>query len=226
MCRYLGGVSVNGGARESLVYILVAVVVVVIIVFAVVFSGRSLKSAYVPNDFLDAGWSEDLFERDSGSSFFGLESWYSITYKTEGLYPASLTVSTYKTLFMMNEDELRDKTTETIWAASQQGIVVVNGTKIFGERFLKNGHNSIYIVYDGEDTSKDPVEKIKVVGEVWNCGVSGTSIICIGVAQVTDNLNNNTAVNTTSWKKIISGLNGEIEDFTGDDGLIYNVVCH
>jgi hypothetical protein len=115
---------------------------------------------------------------------------------------------------------------ETIWAASAQGIVVVNSTKISGERFLRNGHNSMYLVYDGEDTSKEPVEKIKVVGEVWNCGVSGTSIICIGVAQVTDNLNNNTSVNTTSWGKIISGLNGEIEDFIGDDGLIYNVVCH
>ena len=226
MCSYLGDVSVNGGARENLLYILVAVVVVVIIVFAVVFSGRSLTSAYVSNDFLNVGWGEDLFERDSGSSFFGLESWYSITYKTEGLYPASLTVSSYKTLFMMNEDELRDKTMETIWAASEQGVVVDNGTKTVGDRFLRNGHNSMYIVYDGDDTSKDPVEKIKVVGEVWNCGVSGTSIICIGVAQVTDNLNNNTAVNTTSWKKIISGLNGEIEGFTGDDGLIYNVVCH
>ena len=226
MCKYLGGVIGKGGARENLIYILVAVVVVIIIVFTVVFSGRNLTSAYVPNDFLDEDWGEDLFERDSGSSFFGLESWYSITYKFDGLYPASLTVSTYKTLFMMNEDELRDKTIETIWAASEQGIMVFNSTKISGERFLRNGHNSMYIVYDGEDASKDPVEQIKVVGEVWNCGVSGTSIICIGVAQVTDNLNDNTAVNTTSWEKIISGLNGEIEGFIGDGGLIYNVVCH
>ena len=216
----------KGDAGENLVYLVVAVLVILIVVYAVVFSGRELTPAYVPDDFLDDGWSENLLERDSGSSFFGLESWYSIVYKVDGLYPASFTISSYKTLFMMNEDDLCDKTTEAIVEASRHGILVDNSSELSGERFLKNGHKTMYILYDGNDTSKDPVECIKVIGEVWNCGVSGKSIICIGIAQVTDNLHNNTAVNTTSWSKIVGDENGEINGFIDEYGLIYKVICH
>jgi len=216
----------KGDAGENLVYLVVAVFVILIVVYAVVFSGRELTPAYVPDDFLDDGWSENLLERDSGSSFFGLESWYSIVYKVDGLHPASFTISSYKTLFMMNEDDLCDKTTEAIVEASRHGILVDNSSELSGERFLKNGHKTMYILYDGNDTSKDPVECIKVIGEVWNCGVSGKSIICIGIAQVTDNLHNNTAVNTTSWSKIVGDENGEINGFIDEYGLIYKVICH
>jgi len=198
----------------------------VIVVFAVVFSSRQLTPAYVPDEFLDEGWSENLVERDSGSQFLGLESWYSITYKIDGNYPASLTVTTFKTLVMMNENELRDKTIETIEKALERGIAIDKITELTGERVLKNEHKTMYIIYDGNDTSKDPSEKIKIIGEVWNCGTSGTSIICIGVAQITDNLHNNMELNTTYWGKIVRDENGVINDFIGEDGLIYNVICH
>ena len=216
----------KGDVGENLVYLAVAVFVILIVVYAVFFSGRDLTPAYVPDDFLVDGWSEDLLERDSGSSFFGLESWCSIVYKFDGLYPASLTVSSYKTLFMMNEDDLREKTMDAIVEASGHGILVDNSSELSGERFLKNGHSTMYIIYYGNDTSKTPVESITVIGEVWNCGVSGKSIVCIGIAQVTDNLNNNTAVNTTSWSKIVGDENGVIDDLVDGDGLIYNIICH
>jgi len=216
----------KGGAKENRIYVIIAVFIIVVVVFAVVFSGRQLMSAYVPDEFLDEGWSENLVERDSGSQFLGLESWYSITYKIDGNYPASLTVTTFKTLVMMNENELRDKTIETIEKALERGIAIDTITEFTGERVLKNEHKTMYIIYDGNDTSKDPSEKIKIIGEVWNCGASGTSIICIGVAQITDNLHNNMELNTTYWGKIVRDENGVIDDFIGEDGLIYNVICH
>jgi hypothetical protein len=46
-------------------------------------------------------------------------------------------------------------------------------------------------VYNGTDNSKNPSEEVKIIGEVWNCATSGTSIICIGVAQITDNAHSN-----------------------------------
>jgi hypothetical protein len=143
----------------------------------------------------------------------------------EGRYPAYLTVTTFKTLMMMNEKELRDKTTYTIEKALQQGIIIDDDSEINGERVLVNKHKTTYIIYEGNDTTKSPTEKIKIIGEVWNCETSGTSIICIGVAQITDYAHNNSMVNTTQWAKIIRDKDG-LRGFIGEDGLIYNVVCH
>ena len=215
----------EGGFRENRIYVIIAIFIIVIVVFAVVFGTSKLTHAYVPDDFLDGGWSENLTARTDGSQLLGLEKWYSLTYEIEGRYPAYLTVTTFKTLMMMNEKELRDKTTNTIEKALHRGIIIDN-SEITGERILaENKHKTIYIMYDGNDTTKNPAEKIKIIGEVWNCETSGTSIICIGVAQITDHAHNNSTVNTTQWAKIIRDKDG-LRGFAGMDGLIYNVVCH
>ncbi len=189
---------------------------VIVVISAVVFSGREIKPAYVPDSLLDDGWGENLDERETGSSLLGLEKWCSLTYRISGVYPANLTVATFKPLIMMDENDLIEKAEETIQDASQQGIIVDNNTKTSGWSIIINGHKTSYITYDGNDTSKTPFEKVKVVAEVWNCGNSGTSVICIGVAQITDYAHNVTGVNTSGWEKIINDK----------DGLIYNVMCH
>lgn len=216
----------KGGVGERRVYVVVAFFILIVVVFAVVFGSSQFTPAYIPDDFLGGIWVESLADRDSGSQLFGLERWCSLTYKIDGSYPAYLTVTTFKTLVMMNKNELRDKTMATIEKALQQGIAIDNSTEVTGERVLKSNHRTMYIIYDGNDTSKDPSEKIKIIGEVWNCGTSGTSIICIGVAQVTDNAHNNSEVNNTYWNKIVRDENGFIDGFVGEDGLIYNVRCH
>ncbi len=215
----------EGGFRENKLYIVIALILVIVFILAVVFSSREIKPAYVPDSFLNDGWGENLDERETASGLLGLEKWCSLTYRIGGVYPANLTVATFKPLIMMDEEELIENAEETIQGASQQGIVVDNNTKTSGWRILINGHKTSYIVYDGNDTSKTPFEKIKVVAEVWNCGNSGTSVICIGVAQITDYAHNITSVNTSSWKKIVSDTNGLL-GFVGSDGLIYNVICH
>ena len=83
-------------------------------------------------------------------------------------------------------------------------------------------------------TSKD---KIYYIGETWNCGVSGTAIICIGYAQITDNIDNNSNENYENFAKIIKDKEGTFREyfrnkvsdeliFQGENGLIFNVKCH
>lgn len=218
----------EGDARETKIYVVVALFIIIVVIFAVVFSNNQFTSAYVPDGSLGDEWGEDLGKRDSSSQFFGLEKFSSLTYKIDGNYPAYLTVITIKTLVMMSENELRDKTMEVIEQAFEDGITVDEDTEVSGERVLKNEHNTMYVIYDGNDTSKSPSEKIKIIGEVWNCGTSGTSIICIGLAQITDNAHNNSGVNISYWEKIVMDKAGTFGTggFQGVDGLVYNVICH
>ena len=66
---------------------------------------------------------------------------------------------------------------------------------------------------------------MKIIGEVWNCGTSGISIICIGIAYITNDENPNLE-NTDNWQKMIMDPSGSIENVTGEEGLIYNIYCH
>ena len=217
----------EGGIGDNRLYLIIAILILLVVIFAVVFSNNQLSTAYVPDDFLEEEWSEDLEERDCGSQSYGFDKWCSLSYKMEGSHPAYLTVTTFKTLVMMNEDDLETKTIETIREkALLQGISIDNSTEVTGERALESNHKTRYVIYYGNDTSKDPAEKIKIIGEVWNCGTSGTSVICIGVTQVTDYAHNNSDINLTNWKKIISDGIGMIDGVMGEDGLIFNVKCH
>jgi len=218
-------VAREGGVRSNRIYAIIAFFLIVIVVFAIVFGTSKLTPAYIPDEFLNGDWSENIADRTGGSQLIGLEKWCSLTYEIDGQYPAYLTVTTFKTLVMMNEKDLRDKTTITIEKALAQGITIDNLSELNGERALNNKHKTTYILYNGSDTTKNPPEKIKIIGEFWNCGTSGTSVICIGFAQVTDYAYDNSTVNTTQWAKIIKDKNG-LEGFTGEDGLICSVVCH
>jgi hypothetical protein len=215
----------KGGGRDNKIYAIIAISIIVVIIFAVLLSTNELNPAKIEDFILDDDWSEDIDEQDSSSQLFGLEKSASFTYRNNDVaFPAYVTVTSFKTLFMMSENELRDQTSDTIQKAAEQGIIIDEESKITGERMLNDKHTITYTIYDGNDTSMEPYERIKIIGESWNCGTSGTSVICIGFAQVT----NNSVTNTTYWAKIIrdeEGTFGEGE-FQGTDGLIFNVKCH
>ena len=83
------------------------------------------------------------------------------------------------------------------------------------------------MIYDGFDTNQEPYGNVKIIGEVWNCPTSGTSIICIGSAYITYNNTTNTSTeNINNWVKIVSDPNGSIDGYMDGYGLIYNVTCH
>ena len=215
----------KGGSRDNKIYTIIAIFVIIIIIFAVFFSSNELNEAIIDELTLSDSWLEDISERDSGSQLFGLEKWVSYTYvNKDKIFPAYVTVTSIKTLFMSSEEDLSDQTLETIKKASKQNIVIDEQTMITGERLLNNGHRTRYMMFEGVDTSKEPYEQIKIIGETWNCGNSGTSIICIGLAQVTNTLNKN----TTYWEQIIRDKKGTFGQglFLGTDGLLFNVICH
>lgn len=205
--------SDSGGTRW---YAILAVFVLVIIMVAALFSGRQLTAAYVDDAVLVGGWGENILERVAEKRFFGLEQWVSFTYEIDGPYPASLTVTTMTTPVMMNEQELKNQMIDTIQQAANQGIIIDLTSEETGERILNNTHQTVYFRYGGNDTSKTPSEQIRIVGEAWNCGISGTSVICIGVAQVSDFAHNSTISNTERWETIVRDKNG----------LIFSVICH
>lgn len=207
----------KGGRRENRIYIVIAIVIIAVIILTVFFSTNKLTKAFIEDTILGDSWFEDIDERKEESQLWGLENWASFTYKNKNdSYPSYVTITSIKLIFMMNEDDLLEKTEVTINKASEQGIYIDVDTRIIGEREINEGHKTTYIIYDGNNTFKEPYERIKIIGETWNCGNSGTSIICIGVAQITDNTNNNPEINTTHWERIIGN----------QDGLIFNVKCH
>jgi hypothetical protein len=95
----------------------------------------------------------------------------------------------------------------------------------------------MYIVYNATlSLSENITEQVRFIGETWNCDKSGTSVICIGYAQVTNNSDNNSGVNLKYWAKIIGDKDGtflqkypsyfSFGSFIDSNGLIFNVKCH
>lgn len=220
--------DVKGEARDTKLYMGIAFFVIIVIFFGIIFSGGEFTQAYVDDNVIINGWVENPDKREHRDQMLGLEKWGSFTYEENGIYPAYLTVTTIKTLVMTNEKGLQEQTQASIEAAEENGIIIDDDSMVIGERALKNEHKTTYIIYNGTKNSTDLPEKIKIIGEVWNCGVSGTSVICIGVAQITNYADGDTEVNTSIWGKIVSDKEGTFgtEGFQGTDGLIYNVICH
>lgn len=214
----------KGGSRDNKIYAIIALLIIIIIIFAILFSRPPLDPAYIEYDILDDDWFDDLNERDGDSQLFHLEEWNSFTYRNfDSTFHAYVSVTTVKTLFMMSDNELKDQTLETIQKASDQGIILDENSRIDGRRIISNGHETNYIIYSGNDTTKNPAEQIKIIGESWNCGASGNSIICIGFAQIT----NKSQTSNEYWIKSISDEEGTFgEEFQGNNGLIFNVKCH
>ena len=214
----------NGEGRNNIIYAIVAIVVVVIIVLTV-FLSNQLTKAYIDDNVL-FDWTEDIEQRDGSDNLFGLEKWASFTYKNnDNSYPAYVTVTSIKTLFMMNEADLLDRTIDAISNAKKDGVIIDEESFFQGKRKIKNGHESMFVTYTGNDTSKNPQEQVRIIGETWNCVVSGSSVICIGIAQISDYSHNVPRTDLSYWEQIVGDSTSSI-GFQNENGLIYNVICH
>jgi hypothetical protein len=163
-----------------------------------------LRVAYLPDSFLTGGWHEA--DRESGSSYLGIERWTSIVYKNGESY---LRVTTIKTLIMMDREELLKMTLEMI---ERNGYDISNRSG--GHRVTANGHESSYVVYNGTKG----FDKYKIIGEVWSCSRSGISVTCIGLAKVSE------VAGLENWREIVADLEGSIG--VVGNGMIYNINCH
>jgi hypothetical protein len=197
---------------------------ILLLIIILLFSGcLNIKCSYISDEELSNGWYENLSLRNSGLHFLGLEKWCSSTYEIKGKYPSSLIVNTLKTLFLEDENNLY-LTIQNILINNFSDRISINESSEFsGQRTLLNSHKSKYLIYEGIDREKGL--KIKLIGEIWNCGVSGTSIVCIGITYIS-NEKNQSIMNYINWQKIIEDPDGNIENFIGLNGLIYNTKCH
>ena len=214
----------KGEGRNNKVYAIVAIIVVIIVFLSVVATNK-LTKAYISNNVLSF-WYEDIEDRVSINNLFGLEKFSGFTYRNNNnSYPAYVTVTSVKTIFLMSEKDLLDRTRQALNNAKEDGIIIDENSIVEGKRDIGTDHRSMYVIYNGNDTSKIPNEKIKIIGETWNCVNSGTSIICIGFAQITDNLHDDSEPDLKHWQKIVGDPIGSL-GFFSDSGLIYNVRCH
>ena len=125
---------------ESKIYAVIAIFIIFVVVLAIFFSSNILTEAIIEDNILGDGWSENLADRNRDSQLWGLEKWVSYTYRNnDSRFPAYVTVTSIKNLFMMSEEDLRDQTINTIEQASDQGIIF-DESKITGERASKNEH--------------------------------------------------------------------------------------
>ncbi len=224
------------GSRENWLYAIISIFIILLIFIAVLFSSNDIKESIIPDNILGENWYEDYNERYTESRIFGLEKQISFTYKVDDkIFPSFLTVNTYKTIFMINEKDLFEKTVDTIFTAmNEKNITLEKNSKIEGQRVLKNGHKTRYILYNGTKILDNGEENIKIIGETWNCGESGTSVIVIGFSQTTNNSQNKSDDYLVHWAKMIRDQANTFDkyfkdddySFLGEDGLIFNIKCH
>ena len=140
---------------------------------------------------------------------------------------------------MINENDLIQKTDDIIKdSMKKKNITIDKDSLIKDTRVLKNGHKTNYILYNATKKINGFSEEIKIIGEAWNCEKSGSSIIAIGYAQVTNNSlyfpEEKYVIDFTHWSKIIRDpantfsfyLNNFNKMFLSEDGLIFNIICH
>ena len=180
-----------------------------------------LKTAYIPPDTLPNGWIEATSLYNTGIEFLGLEKWSSVTYELNGDIDASLTVTTINTLVLTDETDLISYVNSTVHFIFQGRTTLKELWR--GTRDLSTGHTSKYVIYQGINSSTN--KSVRLIGEVWNCGVAGISIICLGF--VFNDENSTTLLEDSSaWAVLVGDLRGTIDGHISDVGLIFKVQCH
>ena len=185
-----------------------------------------LTHAYIPDSLLTEGWHENVSCRETDAQSFGLEKWASMRYEYNDTYDAWLIITTMKTLTRMDDQQLQEKTLDTIHTALPEGMVLNESNNITGARVLKNRHKTRYMIYEGGERNDTGEQKVKIIGEMWHCKSSGTAVICVGMAFITDQLTNATGENMAHWATMVMDESGTIGGWTGENGRIYSVVDH
>jgi len=175
----------------------------------------SLREAYVPRDLLTDGWYEDFEDEEKGSGLLGMEKWSTKVYRKGDT--AYLSVTSLRFIILHDKEKLLEKVDADILnQAVKYGINMNYSSRINGKRETCGGHETVFVVYTGE---KDGHE-YRFIGEVWSCSKSGISVICMGYADVSE------IDGIRGWKEMVEDPEGTIEGLKGENGLIYNVVCH
>jgi len=211
------------------VSVVISLIIIVIIASVMVISTRQITAAMVPDSSLVDGWHERIGDRIVSSGFFNLNQAVTYTYATDDvLFPASLLVQTKKSLVLPSETQLLNQAVSEHLPDLQNNYSINTNTTMQGMRTLHTGHQTHYIVYQGVRNDSAQLDEIRCVIEVWNCGISKISVICIGVAQITNVSILSTDHSTMNYlEHILSDPIGTFgEQYQQPDGLIYSIRCH
>ena len=201
--------------------ILFPIICTLLIFHIIVLSGCvELKTAYIEPENLPTGWIEVTALKNTVIESFGLEKWSSVTYEYQDTLQGIITISTINTLVLTDENDLLDYVNSTVFSIFKPQGQVLEIEQ--GSRSLITEHTSQYIIYKLENTSRNSTGRL--IGEVWNCGVAGTSIMCMGFI-IDENPTNHTIENSSLWSQIIGDPIGSIDDAVYE-GLIYQIKCH
>ena len=193
-----------------------------------ILSTTRLYPAVVPDELLQNGWHENVSNRTSESLFLNLDQTISYCYVNGNeTFPASLRVTTSKSIVLPPEQELLTRGETQIFSTLEKQNHQVNKTLMKqGNRFLSNNHQTTYKIYNVTETDENTTYQHSLIIEVWNCGVSKTSIICCGMAKQTHSSESNQHYRIF-WKSIISDPMGTFGSFyQSNAGFIYNIICH
>ncbi|HVL47936.1 MAG TPA: hypothetical protein VM889_05225 [Candidatus Thermoplasmatota archaeon] len=200
----------------------------------------SLTPAKVPQNLLGGnGWRLDTGRSDDAprSEAFGLAARQSLVYVDEGRsprgYPGQILLLTLKGLLTPSDESIKDQVrTQVLEGAAAAGIAVGAQSRE-GRRALASGATSTFFTYDGVvrggggvfTTSK---AEVKILGEVWHCRQTGTSVLAVALAQVSDvdavgGVELPANRDATTWREIVADPSGAL-DGTGN-GLVYAVTC-
>ena len=194
-----------------------------------VLSTNQIAPAFVPDSTLQDGWHELIGQRLETSGFLNLDQSVTYTYGIlDDSFPATLKVQTKKSIVFSSESQLLEHTISKFLLNLQQNFTLNDQPYLKGMRILKNGHQTQYALYNATLNFSQYQEEVRIIIEIWNCGVSKTSIINIGVAQISNHTNpSSTQWNQLHWQNMLSDPVGTFgQDFKAENGLIYTINCY
>lgn len=202
----------------------------------------TVTPAHVPDSVLrqHAGWETDPDHSQSEPTGgrFSVSRQQALAYQDEGEsgdgYAASLSVITLRTVVTVDEESLLDQVQALVKDAAESRGIRVDGEATKGERDLANGASSRFFVYNGTVTQESGLftrdAKTKILGEVFRCRAERTSVVVVGLAQVTDSRSIGgvpfpSNQDPATWHEIVRDPTGTIEGVRGRGGLAYSVAC-
>jgi hypothetical protein len=210
-------------------------------------TSEGFHAARVPEAFLhdqaNNGWRLDQDRSDAAPRSEGpggLAQRQALVYVDDGTnsprrYPASLVLTTVRTTPTPSEGQLRDLLRQQVEQRSaEQGIRLGNQT-LEGSRTLADGHGTLYFAFTGTVSGEGPLfttrdATAKIVGEVWNCPGAGSSVLAVGLAQVSASRGVGGIAlppepDATNWRELVADPRGSIEGHRGNDGLLHQTRC-
>ncbi len=162
----------------------------------------------------------------------GVETLYEFDSGEGAPFPAMLLLFSLREISRSGVDDLLRFTRDVVEnAAEENGIQLDPGENDSGERQLKNGANTRWFTRAGTGEASDLFasgEEVRIIGEARYDGRSRTSVVVVGMAQVSGEgrLPFQTISDETTWVRIVSDPHGTINEATSAQGFIYNTVSH